>query len=85
MRRLVEPCAHIDEDEVKTDAIKVTAGLQVTGNSEKVFESFIDVDYFIQGESEFVLLELIDKLNRVECFIVERVEEKLMKHLNSFN
>ena len=48
---------------IKTDAIKVTGGLQVTGNSEKVFKHFKNVDYFIQGESEFVLLNLIDKLN----------------------
>jgi len=49
-------------DSIETTAKKITGGLQVTGELQNIYNHFINVDYFIGGESEFVLPELIDKV-----------------------
>lgn len=47
-------------DNIKTNAIKVAGGLQVTGQTDSIYDTFPDVDYFIGGESELVLNELVN-------------------------
>lgn len=49
--------------DIKTNAVKVTGGLQPTANPESMFDHFPRADYFIRGESEFVLAELIKTLS----------------------
>ena len=41
-----------------------TGGIQVTANLEKVSQLFKKIDIFIRGESEFVILEILNKLNQ---------------------
>lgn len=43
--------------ELKTNAIKITAGLQVTAQLDRVFTRFPKADFFIAGESELVLAD----------------------------
>ena len=50
-------------NDIKTSAIKVTAGLQPTADPDSMFHHFPKADYFIRGESEFVLAELIEALS----------------------
>jgi len=45
---------------ISTDAVIVTAGLQPTAQPEDMFERFPLVHYFIRGESEIVLGDLVD-------------------------
>jgi anaerobic magnesium-protoporphyrin IX monomethyl ester cyclase len=45
---------------LSTDAIIVTAGLQATAQPGEMFKRFPLVDYFIRGESEIVLGDLVD-------------------------
>ena len=45
---------------ISTDAVIVTAGLQPTAQPEDMFERFPLVNYFIRGESEIVLGDLVD-------------------------
>lgn len=45
---------------MKTSAKKVTAGLQVTAQPKEMFKRFPLADYFIGGESEFVLADFAD-------------------------
>jgi anaerobic magnesium-protoporphyrin IX monomethyl ester cyclase len=47
-------------------ALKVTSGLQPTASPELMFEKFAGVDYFIRGESEFVLCDVADSLDEDE-------------------
>lgn len=49
-------------------ALKVTSGLQPTANPELMFEKFAGVDYFIRGESEFVLCNVADSLDEDKNF-----------------
>lgn len=46
---------------IKTSAILVTGGLQVTADPELMYKNFPDVNYFIGGETEFALAELVNK------------------------
>ena len=41
----------------------IAGGIQVTANVKKVLKLFEKIDIFIRGESEFVLLEISNKLN----------------------
>ncbi len=43
--------------------ILVAGGIQVTANVEKVFSQFNNIDIFIRGESEFVLLDIANEIN----------------------
>jgi radical SAM superfamily enzyme YgiQ (UPF0313 family) len=52
---------------VSTDATVAAGGLQVTAQPESMFERFPGVDYFIAGESEFVLAELAANLDDAEA------------------
>lgn len=47
---------------ISTTAKKVAGGLQVTGELTNVYKHFNNVDYFISGESEIILKELIDNV-----------------------
>lgn len=49
--------------DIQTRAVKVAAGLQPTADADSMFDHFPNADYFIRGESEFVLSELIDVLS----------------------
>jgi radical SAM superfamily enzyme YgiQ (UPF0313 family) len=49
--------------QVDTNAIKVCGGLQPTAAPVETAERFPCVDYFISGESEFVLAELVATLD----------------------
>ena len=50
-------------NKIKTNALKVTGGLQPTADSEMVFNKFKNIDILVRGESELVLSEIVDKLN----------------------
>ena len=47
-------------NKVNTTALKITGGLQVTARPKEMLEMFSNVDYFISGETEFVLGEIAD-------------------------
>tara|TARA_Y100001970_G_scaffold84927_1_gene107114 strand:- start:2402 stop:3865 length:1464 start_codon:yes stop_codon:yes gene_type:complete len=49
-------------ESINTTAKKVTGGLQVTGELTDIYNHFKNVDYFIAGESEIALRELIDNI-----------------------
>ena len=49
-------------ESIETTAKKVAGGLQVTGELHNIYNHFNDVDYFIGGESEIVLPELIENV-----------------------
>ena len=49
-------------ESINTTAKKVTGGLQVTGQLTDIYNYFNNVDYFIAGESEIALRELIDNI-----------------------
>jgi anaerobic magnesium-protoporphyrin IX monomethyl ester cyclase len=44
---------------IKTDAIKISGGLQPTADPIKTLKRFSNLDYLISGESEFVLADFI--------------------------
>jgi len=45
---------------INTNSVIVAAGLQPTAKPEIMYEKFKNVDLFIRGESEFILLQLAD-------------------------
>lgn len=49
---------------INYNGILVAGGIQVTANLEKVSQLFKKIDIFIRGESEFVILEILNKLNQ---------------------
>lgn len=53
---------------VKTNAIMITGGLQPTASPETMFEKFPSVNYFVRGESELVLVELVNTISNKEKF-----------------
>ncbi len=53
-------------------AIKIAGGLQPTAIPLEVSKRFPAIDYFIRGESEFVLSELADNLKNKEKFLSTR-------------
>lgn len=48
---------------IKTNAIMIAGGLQPTAEPREVFDRFPKVDYFIGGESEFVLADFVSEYN----------------------
>lgn len=54
--------------DVNTDAIKIAGGLQPTADPYSVFERFPLVDYFIGGESEFVLADFAEQFQNERKF-----------------
>ena len=44
---------------IETSALLVTGGLQVTADAKRAFINFPIVDYFLMGETEFTLAELV--------------------------
>lgn len=54
--------------QIKTKAINIAGGLQPTAAPEIMFKKFPAVNYFIRGESEFVLTELANNLDDKELF-----------------
>jgi|688.fasta_scaffold42362_5 anaerobic magnesium-protoporphyrin IX monomethyl ester cyclase len=55
--------------QVNTKALLITAGLQITARPEEGFARFPKTNYFIAGESEFVLADIADALNSPEKII----------------
>ena len=51
---------------ISTNAIKIAGGLQPTANPKTSFDKFPNVNYFICGESEFVLCEIANKIKNKE-------------------
>lgn len=49
--------------QIRTDALLVTAGLQATARPSDMFERFPKADYFIGGESELVLCEVVEAMH----------------------
>lgn len=54
---------------LKTKAIKIAGGIQPTAKPLEMFKLFPKVDFFIRGESEFVLCELADNLKNKKKFL----------------
>jgi anaerobic magnesium-protoporphyrin IX monomethyl ester cyclase len=52
--------------QIKTQAMLVTAGLQATARPTSMFERFPKTSFFIGGESEFVLADIVDSLGDAE-------------------
>jgi anaerobic magnesium-protoporphyrin IX monomethyl ester cyclase len=50
------------------DAKLITGGLQATAAPELIFKNFEIIQYLIRGESEFVLAQIADKLDKKENF-----------------
>lgn len=48
------------------NCLLITGGLQVTASPENVVKKFEKVDFFIGGESEFVLSEVADNINNIK-------------------
>ena len=55
---------HMLISNVKTDAIKIAAGLQPTAEPKMMFERFPQINYFIGGESEFVLANISNNISK---------------------
>ncbi len=55
-------------ESVKTSAIKIAGGLQVTADPERIARLYPQYDYFIQGESEIALLEIANLIDSGESF-----------------
>lgn len=53
-------------------ALKIAGGLQPTADAQAMPSRFPGVDYFIRGESEFVLADLVDRLERREELLATR-------------
>ena len=53
-------------EKIKTSAITVSGGLQPTADPTNVASRFSNIDFFIRGESELVLLEIADRLDKKE-------------------
>ena len=51
---------------VKTKALKVAGGLQPTASPLGLYDKFPKIDYFITGESEFVLAEIVKNINDID-------------------
>ena len=51
---------------MKTDAIKITGGIQATAAPIEMYSKFPEMDYFISGESEFVLADVADNMNSLD-------------------
>jgi radical SAM superfamily enzyme YgiQ (UPF0313 family) len=51
-------------ESINTDALLVTGGLQPTALGRGIFDIFPEVDIFIRGESELVLLDLVENMAR---------------------
>ena len=48
---------------IKHNSVLVAGGIQVTANVKKVSKIYKNIDIFIQGESEFVLLDIADNIH----------------------
>lgn len=64
--QLVESCC------LPAKALKLAGGLQPTADPESMPRRFPQIDFFIRGESEFVLADLVDRLQRREEFLATR-------------
>tara|TARA_Y100000768_G_scaffold521_1_gene376 strand:+ start:10525 stop:11979 length:1455 start_codon:yes stop_codon:yes gene_type:complete len=53
---------------VSSDAIKIAGGLQATAAPDEMCKKFPNVDYFISGESEFVIAEVADRFDQNKNF-----------------
>lgn len=67
-------------EKVNTSAIKISGGLQPTADPKNVASRFDNIDFFIRGESELVLLEIAEKLDRKEE--ISNIEGLIWKNNN---
>ena len=67
-------------EKVNTSAIKISGGLQPTADPKNVASRFSNIDFFIRGESELVLLEIAEKLDRKEE--ISNIEGLIWKNNN---
>ena len=63
---------------VRSDALWITAGLQPTALGEKIFDIFPNVDIFIRGESEFVLLDIVENIGEKDT--IRKIKGILFKN-----
>jgi len=52
--------------QIKSNAKRISGGLQPTASSAGMYDKFPNIDYFIAGESEFVLSDIADNINSPE-------------------
>ena len=59
---------------IKTKAILITGGLQATASPKHILENFHKINYLIRGESEIVLLNLLNQINEKNTHLIESLE-----------
>ena len=79
--------AHELMKQISTKAIKVAGGIQPTAIPYEMPKKFPSIDYFIQGESEFVLAELAENLGsngKLEktCGLIFNEKQDLIKNMD---
>ena len=52
--------------QIKSTAKRISGGLQTTASPVRMYDKFPAIDYFISGESEFVLADIADNINSPE-------------------
>jgi len=59
---------------IETKAILITGGLQATASPKHILENFHKIRYLIRGESEIVLLNLLNQINENNTHLIESLE-----------
>ena len=59
---------------IETKAILITGGLQATASPKHILENFHKIHYLIRGESEIVLLNLLNQINEKNTHLIESLE-----------
>ena len=59
---------------IKTKAILITGGLQATASPKHILENFHKIHYLIRGESEIVLLNILNQINEKNTHLIESLE-----------
>ena len=59
---------------IQTNAILITGGLQATASPKHILENYHKINYIIRGESEVVLLNILNKINENDPHLIENLE-----------
>ena len=59
---------------IETKAILITGGLQATASPKHILENFHKIHYLIRGESEIVLLNILNQINENNSHRIESLE-----------
>ena len=59
---------------IETKAILITGGLQATASPKHILENFHKINYLIRGESEIVLLNILNQINENNSHRIESLE-----------